>query len=180
MRVFSGMFLASIVLGGMVAAAAERGRQTAERVWKTEDGSRTIRGRFVDISDGEVRISTRSDEKEEGELESLPLKDLSRRDREFLARQGWFSAQADVEMTLQTKEVSLNKADTPLSEVIRELAKKGEVPIFLDGKSLEEARIDVNKPLKVHIADRPLETVLREILTPLGLHFSVTSAGAVL
>ncbi len=78
-----------------------------------------------------------------------------------------------VEKTLSRK-TSLEFAEVPLAEVIRQLDKKfADVSVLLDRKALDEAGVDTDAPITVSLTDVSLRAALNEMLWDLHLTWTI-------
>lgn len=66
-------------------------------------------------------------------------------------------------------EVTLEFVDTPLGEALRQLAAKGEFPLWIDEAGLSEYGIAVEEPISVRLEGARIEAALVRILEPLAL-----------
>jgi hypothetical protein len=68
---------------------------------------------------------------------------------------------------------SLELAEVPLRQAVAELQQKFHVPMILATKKLEEAGVSPDTPLSISVPTLPLGSVLRLMLKPVELTFSI-------
>ncbi len=69
------------------------------------------------------------------------------------------------------KRIAVNFVNTPLSNVLKELAAAANVPYFVDHASLVENEVKFNVPVTLKRDEQPIGRTLEEVLQPLGLDY---------
>jgi hypothetical protein len=82
--------------------------------------------------------------------------------------------------TALASPVKVSYRDTPLKDVIADLAKQAELPIELDPEGLEEADIVPEQAVSLELGTFPLRQTLDVLLGPLHLHYRVTADALVI
>jgi len=72
-----------------------------------------------------------------------------------------------------TKSLSIDYRDTPLEEVVRDLAEQSGADIRLDREALRNKRIRERQPIRLSIQDRSLETILNYMFGELDLAWMI-------
>ncbi|MDY0169517.1 MAG: VIT and VWA domain-containing protein [Thermoguttaceae bacterium] len=82
------------------------------------------------------------------------------------------AAEARIRRNLR-QPISVKASDTPLSEILTNLATKLDVPLIIDDRALGDAGLDATMPVSVQCEDLPGEEVLTTMLWQQGLCYTV-------
>lgn len=75
----------------------------------------------------------------------------------------------DVNAKLEFVVPELRLENVPLLDALRTLSRLADVPITLDCESLQEAAVNVDRPIRVVLESQNVGTILENLLKPLGL-----------
>ena len=75
-----------------------------------------------------------------------------------------------------TQRGTLSVLEMPLKDVIEKLSHDFAAPMVLSAKKLEEAGVNVDTPVTIHLESMPLESILRVFLKELELDFTVRNS----
>ncbi len=88
-------------------------------------------------------------------------------------------AEAAIASTLDSK-VSVDFVELPISEVANLIQQQNDIPLSVDTNALEEIGISLDEPITFTAADQTLRSVLKRVLSPLDLTYTIIGESLVI
>lgn len=115
----------------------------------------------IDIDKGRLRVVATIDEHEELDRANIPTKSVSKNTKSPVGKND-----------LRLKRFTLT-TKAPVSALMTAIEKNAGVQFEYDAAALRKAEVSLDQPVSVDVKDVPLEQLLDEVFSPLGLRYEV-------